>query len=51
MVKTLEEVIGKKAKIQSLPMQQGDVEKTYASILKAKIKLLYCPNKSFGVSI
>jgi len=51
MVKTLEEVIGKKAKIKYLPMQQGDVEKTYAKILKAKTYLLYCPNKRFKEGI
>lgn len=38
-IKTLEKVTGKKAKIKYLPKQPGDVEKTWANIVKAK-KLL-----------
>lgn len=35
-IATIEKVSGKKANIQVLPMQAGDVEKTYADISKAK---------------
>lgn len=38
-IKLLERIIGKKAKIKKLPKQPGDVQKTWASIDKAK-KLL-----------
>ena len=38
-ISTIEQVMGKKAKIQKMPKQPGDVEKTWANIVKAK-KLL-----------
>lgn len=38
-IKTLEKLTGKGAKIKKLPKQEGDVEKTWANIVKAK-KLL-----------
>lgn len=38
-ISTLEKITGKKAKIRKLPKQAGDVEKTWANIVKAK-KLL-----------
>lgn len=38
-IKSMEKVIGKKAKIRSIAMQPGDVEKTWANISKVK-KLL-----------
>lgn len=47
MISTIEEVIGKKAKIEQLPMQAGDVQKTYADIEKAKRLLGYEPKTSF----
>ena len=52
MVYTLENALGKKAIIQKLPLQPGDVERTYADISKAKAKLGYNPNYSFedGIS-
>lgn len=42
-VKTLEDIIGKKAKIKKLPKQPGDVQKTWASIEKAKKLLEWQP--------
>ena len=42
-VKTLEKIIGKKAKINKLPTQHGDVEKTWANIVKAKKLLDWAP--------
>ncbi len=52
MVATIEDVIGKKAKINELPMQLGDVNQTYANIDKAKSMLGYHPHTAFkdGIS-
>jgi len=43
----LEQYTGIKAKIRRLPMQPGDVEKTYADISKAKSQLDYNPKIKF----
>lgn len=51
MIKTIEEVIGKKAIIERLPMQSGDVDKTYADISKAKKLVGYNPKTSFEEGI
>lgn len=42
-IETLEKLIGKKVKKEFLPMQQGDVKKTYADITKAQKILNYDP--------
>lgn len=47
MISTIEEVLGKKAKINQLPMQPGDVDKTVSDISKAQSLLGYHPNTSF----
>lgn len=47
MIKTIENKIGKKAKIEQLPMQAGDVNITYANIEKAKKLIGYQPKVSF----
>jgi UDP-glucuronate 4-epimerase len=47
LVSVLEEEIGKKAILDKLPMQPGDVEKTYADISKAKQLIGYNPTFSF----
>jgi UDP-glucuronate 4-epimerase len=47
MVATLENILGKKAILETLPMQPGDVEKTYADVSKAKQALGYNPTFSF----
>ena len=47
MVTTLEKVIGKKAKLKVLPMQPGDVTRTYADITKAQKILGYNPTTTF----
>ncbi|OGD86517.1 epimerase [Candidatus Curtissbacteria bacterium RBG_13_35_7] len=46
-INTLEKIIGKKAKINKLPIQQGDVEKTWANIIKAQKLLGWLPKKTF----
>jgi len=43
LIKKIEEITGKKAKINFLPEQPGDVPITYASILKAQNHLKYEP--------
>ena len=47
MISTIEKVLNKKAKIEHLPMQPGDVNKTAADITKAKKLLNYNPKTSF----
>lgn len=51
MISTIEEVLGKKAKINQLPMQPGDVDKTISDISKAKKLLGYHPATSFKEGI
>ncbi len=50
-ISQLENVIGRKAKIKKLPLQRGDVEKTWANIARAKKILGWQPksNLSFGL--
>ena len=43
LINTIEEVTGKKATIEQLPEQSGDVSKTFADISKAKELLHYNP--------
>lgn len=47
MVSTLQHTLGKKAILQRLPMQPGDVDRTFADITKAKNNLGYNPKFSF----
>ena len=47
MIETIERALGKKAKINHLPMQLGDVDRTYADITKANKLLGYKPSISF----
>ena len=51
MIETIEKVLNKKAKIERLPMQPGDVNKTAADITKAKKLLNYNPKTSFESGI
>ena len=51
MIATIEKVLGKKAKIESLPMQPGDVDKTVADITKARLLLNYNPQTTFEEGI
>jgi UDP-glucuronate 4-epimerase len=43
----LQEIIGKEAKINQMPMQPGDVDQTYADISKAQELLGFAPKTSF----
>ncbi len=47
MIDTIGEVLGVTPKIEKLPMQPGDVDRTYADISKAKRLLKYNPKTSF----
>lgn len=47
MVNTIEKVLNQKAIIEYLPMQSGDVDRTYANISKAQKLLNYNPQTSF----
>lgn len=51
MVKTIEEALGKKANINKLPMQPGDVNITFANVDKAKKMLGYNPTMEFNEGI
>lgn len=51
MVSTIEKTLGKKAIINQLPMQPGDVNVTYADIQKAQKLLSYKPHISFDDGI
>ena len=47
MVRTLEDVLGRRAKLQFLDEQPGDVPQTWASLDKARSLLGYTPATSF----
>ena len=47
MIKTIEDILGKCAKKEYLPMQPGDVDKTVSDISKARRLLNYNPQTSF----
>ncbi|MPN28887.1 dTDP-4-dehydro-6-deoxyglucose reductase [bioreactor metagenome] len=51
MVQTIENHLGKKAVLNHLPMQSGDVDITYADITKARTILKYQPKMSFDQGI
>ena len=51
MINTIADVLGKTPNIQELPMQPGDVERTFADISKAKKLIGYNPKPSFKEGI
>ncbi len=51
MINTIGQAVGIKPKIKQLPMQPGDVEKTYADVLKAKKLIGYEPKTTFKEGI
>lgn len=51
MVETMEEVIGKKAKLKMLPMQLGDVDRTCADLTNANSILGFKPSTEFKEGI
>ena len=51
MVETIEEVLGKKAKLNRLPMQPGDVNRTCADINHSRETIGYNPQTTFKEGI
>ena len=51
MIETIEKVLGKKAIIDRLPMQPGDVDRTYADVTKLKEMTGYNPTLTFEEGI
>lgn len=51
MIETIGKALGKTPKIKQLPMQPGDVDRTYADISKAKKLIGYEPKVSFEQGI
>lgn len=51
LVKTIENCLGKKAVLNKMPMQQGDVEITYADISRAKEEIGYNPRYEFEAGV
>jgi UDP-glucuronate 4-epimerase len=51
LVRMIEERMGKKAVIEYLPVQPGDVERTFADIRRAKEKLGYLPQTDMRAGI
>lgn len=50
-IKTIEIAVGKSAKIKKLPKQAGDVEKTWANVIKAKKLLSWQPKTALSVGL
>ena len=51
MIETIEQTMGKKAVIEQLPMQPGDVEKTVCDYSKARNLLGYQPKTTFAEGV
>ena len=51
MIETIETVVGKKAEINRLPEQPGDVPQTWADVSKAKKLFGYEPKTNFSEGI
>jgi UDP-glucuronate 4-epimerase len=51
MVESIEDLLGRKAQLNSFPMQQGDVNITYADISKAKKEIGYQPKYDFEMGL
>ncbi len=51
MIATIEEAVGKKAVIDRLPMQQGDVRRTWADLSRARAELSYAPRVEFAEGV
>lgn len=51
MIATIEQVVGKPAKIEQRPMQPGDVERTCADISRSQRELRYEPHTPFAEGV
>ena len=48
MIATIEQALGRKAVIERLPMQQGDVVRTWADLSRSRAELSYDPQMDFA---
>ncbi|HZW66793.1 MAG TPA: SDR family NAD(P)-dependent oxidoreductase [Hanamia sp.] len=51
LVEVIETILGKKALLNQLPMQQGDVSRTFADISKARAEIGYNPAHDFETGV
>jgi UDP-glucuronate 4-epimerase len=51
LIREIEKSLGKKAIIERLPLQSGDVERTYADVNKARRELGYNPNTEISAGL
>ncbi len=51
LIVAIESALGKRAKINRLPVQAGDVKQTYADVSKAVARLGYEPKTEFAVGL
>ena len=51
LVEVIETILGKKALLNQLPMQQGDVSRTFADISKARAEIGYNPAYDFETGV
>lgn len=47
MIATIERVVGRKAEIRPMPMQPGDVDRTFADLARSRTELEFEPRTSF----
>jgi UDP-glucuronate 4-epimerase len=47
MIDTIARVVGRPARVKRLPMQPGDVERTWADLTRSAAELNYQPRTSF----
>lgn len=47
MIEAIASVVGKPARVKSLPMQPGDVERTFADLSRSRAELGFAPKTSF----
>lgn len=51
MIRTIERVVGRDAVIERLPMQPGDVNRTYADLARSRAELNYRPGTTFAEGV
>jgi UDP-glucuronate 4-epimerase len=51
LVAEIEKALGKKAILKHLPLQPGDVNRTYADVAKAQAQLGYCPSTHIATGL
>jgi len=51
MVRTIERVVGRRAKVRHAPPQPGDVERTWADLTRSRAELGYAPGTPFEAGV